>query len=125
MEEAFPPQSITDNVDLQGIANKLKNKINKLGEETKPPQAAIVQKKELLEYIALLMLAPIHIRPDAKELENIMKNISFVIHGESEIFYSQHLIKNNNSPTLFLPQSNGYIVVSKSADPNHKCNAFS
>ncbi|WP_342227441.1 protein kinase domain-containing protein [Rickettsiella endosymbiont of Rhagonycha lignosa] len=108
-------QSITDNIDLQGIANKLKNIIHELGEKTKHPQATIFQKKKLLEYIALLMLAPIHVRPDAKELENIMKNISFVIHEESEIFYSQHLRKNNNYfPTLFRLQSNDYVVVSES-----------
>jgi hypothetical protein len=61
------------------------------------------------------MLAPIHVRPDAKELKNKMKNISFVIHKESEIFYSQHLGKNNNYfPTIFLLQTNNYVVVSES-----------
>ncbi|HEY2567172.1 MAG TPA: hypothetical protein VGH95_05670 [Candidatus Aquirickettsiella sp.] len=106
---------MTHNIDLQGIANKLKNIIHELGEKTKHPQATIFQKKQLLEYVALLMLAPIDFRPDAKELENIMKNINFVINKESEIFYSQHLRKNNNYfPTIFLLQTNNYIVVSES-----------
>ncbi|KAF5281501.1 hypothetical protein FQR65_LT14649 [Abscondita terminalis] len=112
----LPDQSMTDNVDLQDMANKLKNIIHELGEEIEKTETTVIsQKKKLLEYIALLMLAPIHVRPDAKELESIMKNISFVIHKESETFYSDHLTKNNNYlPTIFQLQTNNYVVVSES-----------
>lgn len=49
---------------------------------------AVTSLKHLLEYLALLMLAPVEIRPDAKNLKNKLDAIKPILDRKSKNFYS-------------------------------------
>ena len=70
-------------------------------------------KKLILNNLALLMQAPIEVRPNSNELKNILDKLDFIIDGEPEIFISQLLNRNSsNVNTACSKLTNGYVSIS-------------
>lgn len=87
------------------MINQLKNKIeiDLLG------ASDISQKKILLEALAILMLAPFKVRPDAKKLKKIMGTLDFMFEEEPRHFVSQFFECKYSDNTMNLQSTNGYV----------------
>lgn len=98
---------IASSEDLQAMINQLQNKI-------KPDwldASDINQKKILLETLAVLMLAPFKVRPDAKKLKKIMGTLGFIFKEEPRNFVSQFFECKYSHNTRNLKTTNGYISI--------------